>query len=442
MLNLLTEFMKYIFIIMIAVYTIYAFRSASAKTERRKNKLAFTQRVIMFLFHGLCFGLLYLRTMDGQMVVFYLAQLIFFVALFVLYRVIYPKASKLLLNNMCMLLMIGSIMLARLSFPKAVRQFEIAAVSSLITMVVPYVFRKFHQLEEFTWVYAVTGIILLALVFIIGQVTYGAKLSFEVAGIGVQPSEFVKIIYVFFIASMLAKSKELYQIGITSVFAGLHVIILVVSKDLGSALIFFIAYLFMVLVATHRILYFSVVTLAGCIAAVLAYFLFRHVQVRVIAFLDPFSVIDNEGYQVTQSLFAIGTGGWFGMGLYGGYPKLIPVVEEDFIFSAISEEFGILFSICVVMIYLCCFVAFLQASLRTRNQFFCLVATGLACVLGFQTFLTIGGAVKFIPSTGVTLPLISYGGSSCFSTLIIFAIVQGIYISLREREEMERGEYQ
>ena len=94
------------------------------------------------------------------------------------------------------------------------------------------------------------------------------------------------------------------------------------------------------------------------------------------------------------------------------------------------------------MIYLCCFVAFLQASLRTRNQFFCLVATGLACVLGFQTFLTIGGAVKFIPSTGVTLPLISYGGSSCFSTLIIFAIVQGIYISLREREEMERGEYQ
>lgn len=441
MLNLLTEFLKYVFIVMIAVYTICAFRSASAKTERRKNKLALRQRIIMFLFHGLCFLLLYLRTMDVQMVVFYLAQLIFFVALPLLYKVIYPKTSKLLLNNMCMLLMIGSIMLARLSFPKAVRQFEIAVVSSIITLAIPYVFRKFHSLEDITWVYAVSGIVLLASVFIIGQVTYGAKLSFEIAGIGVQPSEFVKIIYVFYIASMLAKSKELYQIGLTSVFAGLHVIILVVCKDLGSAFVFFVAYLFMVFVATHRVMYFALVTFAGCVAAIVSYYLFSHVRVRVLAFLDPFSVIDREGYQVTQSLFAIGTGGWFGMGLYGGYPKLIPVVEEDFIFSAISEEFGILFSVCVVLLYLCCFVAFVQTALRTRNQFFCLVATGLACVFGFQTFLTIGGAVKFIPSTGVTLPLISYGGSSCFSTLIIFAIIQGIYISLREREEMERGGY-
>lgn len=441
MLTLLTEFLKYVFIVMIAVFTIYGFKIVLAKTERRKNSLALRQRVVMFLFHGLCFMLLYLRTMDVQMVILYLAQLVFFVALPLLYKVIYPKMSRLLLNNMCMLMMIGGIMLARLSFQKSVRQFEISVASAIVTLVIPYVFRKFHQLEDFTWAYAVAGIVLLALVFIIGQVTYGAKLSFEIAGIGVQPSEFVKIIYVFFIASMLVKSKDLYQIGLTSVFAGLHVIILVISKDLGSALIFFIAYLFMILVATHRILYFLLVTLAGCVAAVGAYFLFNHVRARVLAFVDPFSVIANEGYQVTQSLFAIGTGSWFGMGLYGGYPKLIPVVEEDFIFSAISEEFGILFSICVVLIYLCCFVSFLQTALRTRNQFFCLVATGLACVFGFQTFLTIGGAVKFIPSTGVTLPLVSYGGSSCFSTLIIFGIMQGIYISLKEREELERGGY-
>ena len=180
--------------------------------------------------------------------------------------------------------------------------------------------------------------------------------------------------------------------------------------------------------------------MAGALASVVAYFLFSHVRVRVLAFTDPFSVIDNEGYQVTQSLFAIGTGGWFGMGLYQGYPKLIPVVEEDFIFSAISEEFGLLFALCIILIYLSCFIGFIQIAMRKEDDFYCLCATGLACVFGFQTFLTIGGAVKFIPSTGVTLPLISYGGSSCFSTLIIFALIQGIHISRKPKGKRRKRE--
>ena len=438
MIDLLVELSKYVFIIMIGVYTYFCFRVFSKKDEDAKNLLYLKQKIIIFLLHFMMNFVIFIQTDSMELIIFYLAQVVFFAALPALYNVIYPRASKLLLNNMCMLLVIGLVMLSRLSFDRAVRQFEIAAVSAVITMFVPYLIRKITFLKDLTYFYAGAGIILLAIVFIIGRVTYGAKLSFEIAGIGIQPSEFVKIIYVFFIASMLCKSKEFYQVMQTSIFAAVHVIILVISKDLGSALIFFIAYLFMVYIATHKLLYLGAGTLLGCIAAVAAYFLFNHVRVRVLAFTDPFSVIDNEGYQVTQSLFAIGTGGWFGMGLYQGYPKLIPVVEEDFIFSAVSEELGLLFALCVILIYLSCFIMFISIAMQTKDEFYCLCATGLACVFGFQTFLTIGGAVKFIPSTGVTLPLISYGGSSCFSTMIIFAIIQGIFISQKAKTSGKR----
>lgn len=433
MLDLIIELSKYIFIILIAMYTYYCFRIIAKGDEIDKGYLCTKQKGIMMAIHFMAYFIIFMKTMDMAVLVFYLAQLIFFIAIPALFQVIYPRASRPLMNNMCCLLMIGLFMLSRLSMDRAIRQFEIAVVSAVITLFIPYVIKRCSILKDLTWVYAGVGIVLLAMVFIIGRVTYGAKLSFEIAGIGVQPSEFVKIIYVFFIAAMLSKAKDLYQVVQTGIFAAIHVIILVVSKDLGSALIFFIAYLFMVYVATHNLLYLGAGTLAGCVAAIGAYFMFDHVRVRVLAFTDPFSVIDNQGYQVTQSLFAIGTGGWFGMGLYQGYPKLIPVVEEDFIFSAIAEEMGILFALCVVLIYLACFITFIQIAMESKDSFYCLCATGLACVLGFQTFLTIGGAVKFIPSTGVTLPLISYGGSSCFSTLIIFAILQGIYIAQRTK---------
>ena len=166
----------------------------------------------------------------------------------------------------------------------------------------------------------------------------------------------------------------------------------------------------------------------------MAYKLFNHVRVRVIAWRDPLSVIDREGYQICQSLFAIGTGGWFGMGLFQGMPDKIPVVESDFVFSAIAEEMGGVFAMCLILVCASCYLMFLNIAMQIKDQFYKLIALGLGTVYGFQVFLTIGGVTKFIPSTGVTLPLVSYGGSSLISTLIMFAIIQGLYI-LREDEE-------
>ena len=173
--------------------------------------------------------------------------------------------------------------------------------------------------------------------------------------------------------------------------------------------------------------------IAGSGAAVVAYQLFYHVKVRVEAWLDPWSIIDNKGYQITQSLFAIGTGGLFGMGLYEGMPNSIPVVDQDFMFSAIAEEFGTIFSVCVILLSLVIFLIFIRTSFKSTDDFYRLVCGGFAVLYGFQLFLTVGGAIKMIPSTGVTYPLISYGGSSLMSTVFMFFIVQGVKINENEQ---------
>ena len=191
----------------------------------------------------------------------------------------------------------------------------------------------------------------------------------------------------------------------------------------------------MLFVATKKPVYLGAGLVCGSVASVIAYYLFAHVRTRVIAWKDPFSVIDNEGYQITQSLFAIGTGGFFGLGLCQGIPTDIPVVLEDFIFAAICEEMGAIFGICLIIVCVSCIIMFLNIAMQIKDQFYKLVALGLGTVYGFQVFLTIGGVTKFIPSTGVTLPLVSYGGSSLLSTMIIFAIIQGLYIMRQDEGE-------
>ena len=275
----------------------------------------------------------------------------------------------------------------------------------------------------------------LLLVFVIGVEKYGAKNWISFGGVAIQPSEFVKIIYVFFIASLLSKTTQFKNVIAITAVAAVHVVILVVERDLGAALIYFVTYLMVLYVATMKVGYLLAGVGAGAAASVVAYHLFSHVQVRVMAWSDPWSHINNQGYQICQSLFAIGTGGLFGMGLGQGLPSSVPVVESDFIFSAISEELGGIFSVCLILVYISCFIMFVNIAMKMKKRFYKLTAFGLSVVFIFQVFLCIGGATKFIPSTGVTLPLISYGGSSIMTTIIIFSIIQGMYV-LNGREEM------
>ena len=432
MVNVIAELSKYFITLIMILYTLECFTVFRQKGEKAKRRVLRKQLVLIFFMDLAAFTVIFLKTEDLQIVRFYLMAMGYFLAIQILYRVFYKKASILLINNMCMLLSIGFIMLSRLDMDKAQRQFLIVAIGSAIALVVPVMIRKMRFLSKLTWVYAGVGIVLLVLVLALAQVTGGARLSI----FGVQPSEFVKIIFVFCMAAMLWKDSSFPQVVRATVVAAVHVLILVLSRDLGSALIFFVTWLVMVYVSTKKPAYFALGLGGGALASVAAYFLFGHVRQRVAAWRDPFAEYQNEGYQIAQSMFAIGTGGWFGMGLCQGSPELIPVVAEDFIFGAICEELGGIFGICLVLVCMSFFLMTVNISLQIKNPFYKLIALGLGTEYAFQVFLTIGGATKFIPMTGVTLPLVSDGGSSVMSTIILLAIIQGLYI-LREDEGEE-----
>ena len=434
MTRLIIEISKYVLIALIVLYTLQCYLAFVKKDEDSREFLFLRQNVVMFCIHFVAFMVFYLKMERPMLLYFYGAQVLYLLATLVFFRNLYPRASKLIINNMCMLITIGFIMLTRLSYDQSTKQFTILAVGTVIALIIPVIIRKMRILTKWAWVYAVLGIGLLGVVAVIARSTYGAKLSLSVGGITLQPSEFVKILFVFFAAGMLAKSIEFKNIVITTGLAAFHVLILVISTDLGSALIFFITYLMMLYVATKDIRYLLAGFAAGALAAVAAYFLFSHVRVRVEIWQDPFKEYEGGGYQVAQALFAIGAGGWFGTGLFQGSPGAIPIVDQDFMFAAIVEELGGIFAICLILICMSCFIMFVNISMKLEEDFYRYVAFGLGCLYGVQVFLTVGGAMKMIPMTGVTLPLISTGGSSLLSTLASFSIIQGLYI-LREDEE-------
>ena len=433
-----SEFSKYVITLLIALYTYESFAVFRKKQESDRNGIYTRQNILMFGLHFSCFIVICFETGDITYLFFYAFQQIVLYATVILFRMLYPKTNRLLVNNMCMLLTVGFVILTRLSLGKAIRQFIIVMISLVIALVIPFFVSRFRFLKEWKWIYAAAGIVALGIVLVLGQTTYGSKLSYTIAGLTFQPSEFVKIIFVFFVASALYKAAGFFEVFTTAVIAAAHVIILVCSKDLGSALIFFVVYVLMVVVASRTWLYLLAGVSGGSVAAYLAYRVFPHIQVRVQAFKDPWSVIDSTGYQITQSLFAITSGGWFGLGLFKGTPESIPFVEADFIFSAITEELGLLFALCVILICVSSFVMFMNISMNLKDKFYQLTAFGLGVTYIFQVFLTIGGGCKFIPLTGVTLPFISYGGSSVLTTLIMFSITEGLSMIQEEEAEEEK----
>ncbi len=429
MLKLFIDISKYVFVFFIAIYTFMSFRIFSIKEEADRSVRCVWQNLLMFIIHFMAYAIMFITQMDMDIIKLYLVQAVFLFFYLVIFNLLYRECNKLLLNNMCMLITIGFIIITRLAYTEGVRQTIFIAAAGIATLIIPLIMKKVRSLRNLSWIYGIIGILALLLVLIVGQVSNGANITLNIANvISIQPSEFIKIVYVFFIAAMFSKSTSFGNVVLTTILAAIHVIILVLSTDLGGALIYFIVYLVMLYVATREVLYPILGLTAGAGASVVAYKLFSHVRVRVQAWKDPWTLIDNEGYQITQSLFAIGMGSWFGVGLNQGMPYKIPYVEMDFVFSAICEEMGILFGICVVLICMNTFMIMMDVGMKSKGRFYKLLAVGLAAAYGFQIFLTIGGGIKLIPLTGVTLPLISYGGSSAFSTLILFSVIQGLYV--------------
>ncbi len=445
MTNVIINASKYIILLMMILYAVSCYTTFRNVGEEEKTKKLNQQIVYVFVMHFLAYLTFALRNVEQMktIVIFYGLQIFVATMYMYLYHYIYPYSSRVITNNMSFLLLIGYIMLTRLNFALAKKQFIIATASMILVSIIPMIMDRYKNLRKYGTAYGIIGIIALSSVFVIGVEQYGSVNWIGLFGITIQPSEFVKILFVFFIASMLSKGRDFKQVMITTAFACVHMGVLVLEKDLGGALIFFVIFIAMIYVGTGKISYLIAFLMGGAAMAGLAFLLFKdklfdHVMVRVNVWKNPWADIRGTGYQITQSLFAIGSGGYFGSGLTKGSPDVIPVSESDFIFSAIAEEFGVIFAIFLILVCFSCFISFVTIAMRVRNRFYKTMAFGFAICYMFQTFLSIGGVTKFIPSTGVTIPLVSYGGSSVLSSLVIFSIMQGI--STIENKEAKKIE--
>lgn len=422
---------KYVLALFILAYSVLSLTVFAAKNGKSKSVISGFQNMINISVIFISFTDMYIVSKSIIYLFLMILILLGIVLILSLTGGLFKEADRLLLNNYCMLVSSGLIIIARISGKKAVKQFAIIIGVFCLCLLLLYLFEKIKFLKKITWWYYGIGIVMLLSVFVLGKITHGSNLSVTIGSVTFQPSEFVKIIFIFFIAALLWNRTDLRTIIISAAATAVLVLIQVISKDLGSALIFFITYLLILTIATGKIRYLFIGSGLFIPACAAAYFIFYHIRVRFLIWLNPWDYIDNKGYQITQSLFSITSGGLFGTGLLKGTPETIPYAETDFIFSVICEELGIIFAISLLLISISSFLEMFRISRKINDNFYKLVITGIAVSLTFQVFLTVGGGVKFIPLTGVTFPLVSYGGSSVMASTIMYYLVQAVYIRLR-----------
>ena len=285
-----------------------------------------------------------------------------------------------------------------------------------------YLVRLIRRWDGLIWLMLPVSLALLALPLRIGQETYGAKNWFYLGSISVQPSEIVKLSLLIIIAHFMSRRKMLPWLFFSVSCLGL----LMLQKDLGTALLYYGATLLTYFAASGNLGMTALGLGGGAGAAVMGYRMFAHVKRRVAIWLNPFADYDNAGYQIVQSLMAIASGGLMGLGLGLGSPRTIPVYHTDFIFAVICEQFGLLFGLCVLLMYVALIWRGATTAMAARSSFHGLLAMGCTVMLGLQTFVIIGGVIKLIPLTGVTMPFVSYGGTSLVSSLCLIGLLQGV----------------
>ena len=285
-----------------------------------------------------------------------------------------------------------------------------------------YLIRVGRSFRLLVWPMMLLSLVLLVLPLFIGKETYGAKNWFYVGGISVQPSEIVKLTLIIVISRFMADRRLIPWLGFSVACLG----VLMLQADLGTALLYYGVALMLYFASSGNPVLMLCGIGGGVGAALLGYQKFAHVKKRVAIWLDPWSDYDNAGYQLIQSLMAIASGGVLGVGLGLGSPTTIPVYHTDFIFSVICEQFGMLFGSCVLLMYVAIIWRGTSIAMAARTRFHGLLAMGCTAMLGLQTFIIIGGVIKLIPLTGVTMPFVSYGGTSLVACLCLIGLIQGV----------------
>ena len=330
--------------------------------------------------------------------------------------------DKLLLSLTNFLCALGVLMLYRTNPHYAYQQATFYFLGLVAMVVCIYIVRVIRSFRFLVWPMMLAALALLALPLVIGEEVYGATNWIRVGSLSMQPSEVVKLCLVIIIARFMADQRFLPWF----VFAAGCLGILMLQKDLGTALLYFGVTLLIYYASSGNLLVTGMGAAAGAGAAVAGYFMFSHVKRRVAVWLDPWKDYSNAGYQIIQSLMAIASGGLFGMGLGLGSPTIIPVYHTDFIFAVICEQFGLIFGLCVLLMYVAIIWRGATVAMAARNRFHALLAMGCTALIGLQAFVIIGGVLKLIPLTGVTMPFVSYGGTSLVSSLCLTGLLQGV----------------
>jgi cell division protein FtsW (lipid II flippase) len=301
--------------------------------------------------------------------------------------------------------------------------------------------RRLHLLRRYRYSLLAASLALMAVTVVIGQETYGARLWIEIGPVQFQPSELVKITLVIFLASYLDERREMlaspWYVGRIplppiptliplGVMWGACIVILIVGNDLGASLLLFSIFLTMIYLATNQPSYVILGLASFAVAAVILYQFFARIEIRVQNWLNPWADPLGIGYQQIQSDYAIASGGIFGVGFAQGEPWRIPAVNTDYVFSAIGEELGLLGTTATLLLLLLIAGRGLVIALRAPDGFSRLLAGGLAATLAIQTLIILGGVTRLIPLTGITLPFVSYGGSSLLMNFVIAGMLLAV----------------
>ena len=360
--------------------------------------------------------------------------LLLFIISFTILKLMRRQQELILWQLMFFIMDIGYLMLERLDHAIAMKQIAAYIVGAVIALIFPSIFSVIIKPQN-KYIYLGLLGITMFLPFVAGDTIYGATNWVSIGPISFQPSEIGKIALVLFLASTLSDGERRKQGYRGLLFPGIVTLLslgcLVLQKDLGAVLLYYLTTLLMLLVATQSIFLPGLGVLAGAGGSVIAYFLFSHVRVRVEAWLNPWADINGTGYQVVQGLFAMGTWGWLGSGLTRGNPGKIPFAVSDYIFAAVCEEFGNLIGIVVLLCYLGIILLCLQVAFRYSHAFYRLVIVGIASLFCIQVFVIVGGVLKIIPLTGITTPFMSAGGTSIVVSMGMIGLIT--YFSYKAR---------
>ena len=337
-----------------------------------------------------------------------------------------------------MLVSIGIIMMFRLNVDRGFHQITWFGVGIVLMFASYFMFRIFRHWGKLTYVYMIMTAVLFVATLVFGKTINGSRNWIVIAGKSFQPSEIIKLFYAFTLACCFSKNlvsderEQTWLFGVKRhewelmIYVYMCLGFLVLQREWGTAVLFALMYFSMMFIydTDLRLKLINMVFIS--VGAVGGYLFTDHIRVRVATWLDPWADATNKGYQITQSLIAIATGGFFGTGLGNGDPYLIPEVHSDFIFSAICEEMGLFMGIAIIILYFMFSYRGAKIALQSKDEFNKALSLSLVTSFAFQTFIIVGGVIKMIPLTGITLPFVSYGGSSMVSCFIILGILTSI----------------